>query len=233
MMKETKRNGTDKSVAKKIVEGALVEKRLTENGVWIQAKKSVTEITQKPFSVPLCYKYIVDLRDEPVSAESFQNLDPNVVMTRGLYTISYLPKGSPRRRPNFPYLIGQDLIRWRTIVSGPAHWGMVCKRVPELAWLDRNTDIKKLFRVAKMHPGLTIRFGIKFPEYCEKIEKRAEELGMDIDHKPLVSYAWGESYVSKYGTKEIRPVRTKQDYETVLSEVEQSDSVQNEIKGVK
>lgn len=226
MMKETKR-----SIAKQIGQGALLEQ--TYRRTARRYDESVTEITQKPFEVVGVYKYIVNLHDEPVSVESFESFDPDVVATRGQYTISYIPLKSRFRNPKFPYLIGQDLVRIRITVSGPAHWGMVCKRVPEFAWLNRNTDVMKLFRIAKMHPGLTIRFGIKFPEYCEKIEKRAEELGMDIDHKPLVSYAWDKTFAAKYGHKELNPKRTKQDYETVLSEVEQSDSVQNEIKGVK
>ena len=225
----------DKPVVRKIVEGALVDNRVTPNGIWFQRNwddKSVTEITQKPFAAAYCYSYIVNIYDEPVSAESFHSFDPNVIMTRGLYTISYLPKSSPRRRPNFPYLIGQDLIRWRLIVSGPAHWKKVCERVPELAWLDRNTDVEKLFRYAKMHPGLPIRFGINFDKYCRKIEQRAEELGIDIDHKPLVSYVWGDS-MKEYADKEFAIIRSKKDYEQEWNETQQDETVQTEIKGVK
>jgi hypothetical protein len=138
------------------------------------------------------------------------------------------------RNPKFPYLIGQDLVRIRVTVSGPKHWDMICTRVPELGWVKRNSTLTgEMFRIAKMHPGLVLRFGIDFPKYCKKIEKAAEELGIDIDHKPLVCYQWSKKTGEKYKDIELAPVKTKADYLSALLETEQSKTVQSEIKEVK
>lgn len=221
------------SIAQTISKGALTEQSAKRSGR-IKRKnygESVTEITEKPFSGLSSYRYIVNLNDDPVSAEKFQSFDPNVRLTKGLYTISYVPLKSKYRNPKFPYLIGQDLVRIRVTVSGPKHWDMVCTRVPELAWVNRNTDIGELFSIAKKHPGLTIRFGIKLPQYCKKIEDKAEAMGIDIDHKPLVSYAWGKSFSDKYGDKELCAKKEKSDYEEALKQIETSQAVLKEIKG--
>ena len=192
------------------------------------------DLTQKVFQKAPQYLYIVNIYDKPVSLQEFKSFNPDIKATRGMYTIQYIPLCDKTRNPKFPYLIGQDLVRIRVTVSGPKHWDMVCTRVPELAWVKRNSTLTgEMFRIAKMHPGLVLRFGINFPKYCEKIEKDAEEQGIDIDHKPLVCYEWSKKTGEKYKDIELAPIKTKADYELVLLEIERTETVQSEIKEVK
>ena len=189
------------------------------------------EITQKIFTPQHVYFYIVELHDKPVSIQDFYNFNPDIRATKGLYTIQYIPSSDVRRNPKFPYLIGQDLVRLRVTVSGPKHWNMICQRIPELDWIKRNSTFSNdFFAIAKKHPGLTLRFSIDFPKYCAKIEKQAEEQGIDIDHKPLVVYQWGKDMREKHKDVTLSSPRTKADYLVALLEIEKSPTVLGEIK---
>lgn len=168
----------------------------------------------------LC-KYLVSIDDHPITFQEFKALTPRMRYTAGAYTIRYIPRGSyERTNPKTPYLIGQDLIRMRILVSGPQHWKALGDRIPELGWLRRNSTMTdEFFAIAKKHPGLTIRFGIDYPKYCATIESRAEELGLDIDHKPLVLYAQPKDRMRIPDSDE--PIRTRSK-EDVLSEIEEA-----------
>lgn len=220
------------SSAQKIVGAARLEQQGQPK--WLENSKKGwerEEITQKIFEPQHIYFYIVSLTDKPISLKDFKSFDPDIRTTKGLYTIQYMPLGNSWRNPKFPYLIGQDLVRIRVTVSGPKHWGCLCQRIPELAWIKRNSTLTdELFAIAKKHPGLTIRFGIDFVKYCGKIEAKAEELGIDIDHKPLVCYQWNEQVREQNKDKQICPLKTKDDYATALLEIEKSPTVLREIK---
>lgn len=167
---------------------------------------------------PKSYYYVVHIYDEPVSMETIRSFDPNIRATKSLYTIQYIAKSNPYRNGKFCYLIGQDLVRLRVLVSGFAHWQALSRRIPELGWIDRNTTLSAdLFGIAKRHPGTIFRFGIKFVEYGHKIMKKAEQEGIDIDNKPFVTYAYSQDVYEKYKDKKFAPIRTKQDY---LDEIE-------------
>lgn len=197
-------------------------------------KNEKLDLTQKVFQEAPHYIYIVNIFDKPVSLQEFKSFNPDIKATKGTYSIQYIPKCDLTRNPKFPYLIGQDLVRLRVTVSGPKHWALLCTRIPELAWVRRNSTLSgDMFRIAKMHPGLVLRFGIDYPKYCKKIEKAAEEQGIDIDHKPLVCYQWSKKTGEKYKDIELAPVKTKADYLSALLETEQSKTVQSEIKEVK
>lgn len=185
--------------------------------------------SQNIFSPGKVYTYLVDLYDQPITLKDFRELKPDIRATHGFYTIQYIPSGSFKRNPKFPYLIGQDLVRIRVTVSGPAHWAMLCTRIPELAWLNRNSTISgELFKIAKMHPGLVLRFGIDFVKYCTKILNRASELGIDIDNKPLVLYQWGANDVPKVDGV-LNPLKTKQDYAEELKAAQSAVGGEEEI----
>ena len=181
-------------------------------------------VSRKVFVPGKMYNYIVDIYDNPVSLADFRRLKPNLRATKGYYTIQYLPAASTGRNPKFPYLIGQDLVRIRVTVSGPKHWRALCDRIPELAWVNRNSTISpELFGIAKKHPGLVLRFGIKFVEYCDKITNRAKELGVDIDNKPLVTYQWGKFSIPH--EEETLTMNSKKTYAEILKQL------QDESKG--
>ena len=181
------------------------------------------ETTQNLFVPGKVYTYIVSLDDQPISLKDFRALKPNIRATHGFYTIQYIPSGS-KRNPKFPYLIGQDPVRIRVTVSGPRHWKALCSRIPELDWVRRNSTLSDaMFAIAKMHPGLVLRFGIDFVKYCDKITKRAEELGVDIDNKPLVTFQWGADSVPEVdGDGILGPIKTKKDYASALKELSEA-----------
>lgn len=167
---------------------------------------------------PRQYYYIVNIHDEPICLDTVRSGDPNIRATKSLYTIQYIPKASPVRSGKFCYLIGQDLVRMRVLVSCFKHWSALSRRVPELGWIDRNTNLgPDLFAMAKMHPGTIFRFTIEFGKYGNKILKKAQEKGIDIDNKPFVTYAYSQDVYEKYKDKKFAPIRTKQDY---LDEIE-------------
>lgn len=214
-----------KTVAETISDAALRE-GANQNNVVIGKYKNEhfnkgmnwDENSRNIFTPGKIYIYLVSINEFPISLSDFHELKSNIRATRGLYTIQYIPSGSVQRNPKFPYLIGQDLVRIRVTVSGPRHWGCMCDRIPELGWLKRNSTLSdEMFAIAKKHPGLVLRFGIDFVKYCNKIEKRAEELGIDIDHKPLVLYQWGANDVPKVDGR-LNPVKTKDDYINELKE---------------
>ena len=219
-----------KTIAETIGEAAQRESQnrseLIRNKRFSEFRNNVNEVgtSQNIFTPGKVYTYLVALDDQPITLKDFAQLKPNIRATHGFYTIQYIPSGSIKRNPKFPYLIGQDLVRIRVTVSGPAHWAKLCERIPELAWLKRNSTISnKLFSIAKKHPGLVLRFGIDFVKYCDKIESRASELGIDIDHKPLVLYQWGANDVPKVDGV-LNPLKTKQDY------IEELKAVQDTVK---
>ena len=88
-----------------------------------------------------------------------------------------------------------------------------------------------MFSVAKKHPGLIIKFGIDYEKYCKTIEERAEKEGIDIDHKPLFTYAWDSKTKSDIASVNISGWKKDKDYyQKELEEVEHSSTVLEEIK---
>ena len=221
----------EKTIAETISDAAKRENQnrneIVRNKKFSEFRNSVSEVgtSQNIFTPGKVYTYLVSIDDQPITLKDFAQLKPNIRATHGFYTLQYIPAGSVKRNPKFPYLIGQDLVRIRVTVSGPKHWGALCSRIPELGWLKRNSTISDaLFSIAKKHPGLVLRFGIDFIKYCDKITNRANELGIDIDNKPLVLYQWGANDVPNVDGV-LNPLKTKQDY------AEELKAVQDESKG--
>lgn len=220
-----------KTIAETIGEAAQRESQnrseIARNMRYSRFRGGMSEIgtSQNIFTPGKVYSYLVALDDQPITLKDFAQLKPNIRATHGFYTIQYIPAGSVKRNPKFPYLIGQDLVRIRVTVSGPKHWRALCSRIPELGWINRNSTISDgLFGIAKKHPGLVLRFGIDFVKYCDKITNRASELGIDIDNKPLVLYQWGANDVPNVDGV-LNPLKTKQDY------AEELKAVQDTVKG--
>jgi hypothetical protein len=89
-----------------------------------------------------------------------------------------------------------------------------------------------MFAIAKKHPGLVLKFGIDYCKYCKKIEERAEREGIDIDHKPLFTYAWNDAVREEMNKAAFDKMtfQSKADYIKELQEVENSSTVLKEIE---
>lgn len=189
------------------------------------------EVNAQAFVSPLAYKYIIDLRDRPVFFEQIQNLDPNLRATKGMYMIKYVPKGSADRKKGRPWKIGQDLIRWDIRVSGPVEWNSLCEKIPELAWLKRNSTLTpNMFNIAVKHPGMSFWFTIKWDEYETYLEQQLEQLKLKLD-KVFVSRKCSFSdYKELYKAQDKSLVlRLLNDVLDEVQEVESSPAVQKEM----
>lgn len=208
-----------KNVREVICENAALELSEQERYSYKEKKKGLSE---KTLMNPFFFKKVVSLLDEPISLEKFKNFDPNIRTTGGFYSIVYYPPVSAKYVKNKPYCIGQDLIHMRVSVSGVRHWHCLCSRIPELGWVERwSTLTDEMFALAKKHPGTTFGFTVKWIEYCNMIEKKAEEQGIDIDHKAFVVYAAKESVTKEINeTHLMAPIKTKDDYKSVLDEID-------------
>lgn len=148
-------------------------------------KTTTSKLSQKP----ILAGFIISLDEKPVSFNNLLNINDNVRNTYGVYTIKYIPKTDRRRIKDKPFVIYQDLIRFRPTVADYKHWAMLCRRIPELNWLYRNSTLTpRLFGLAHRHPGMGFIFTIDWDRYCEKIETAAKEQGIDINNQPFVTY---------------------------------------------
>lgn len=144
-----------------------------------------------------------------------------IVSTKGCYSITYNPENSPKRIKNKPYTIGQDLVKGLISVSGPAHFKCLCKRIPELHFLLKWTNFDDyLFNLAKMHPGVGFTFCMNWADYGKMIEKKAEEMGLDINHKPFFVYITTKEKMDEMRDKYQYSPTYKSDIQSVLDEVD-------------
>lgn len=196
------------------------------------SKSEQGEIIAKTLINPFSPYKIVHLYDKPVSFDTYvSGQDLDVRTTRGIYTITYVPVVS-RKDNRYAFRISQDLIDGTFGVKNWGHWCALCRRIPELAWINRNTTISsKLFGIALEHPGLGIQFVIDYPRYCALIEKRAKQDGIDIDKRPLVAFRCSEqAFNDKYRFKTIETKKKLTEFKDVFKSVEHdlSNTVQEE-----
>lgn len=167
-------------------------------------------------------RLIVSLLDEPVSYDTFTSLDPTVRATTGEYFIKYIPE-SIRPGDKRAFIIGHDLYGFKTKVYNLSHFNRLVQRLPELAWLVRNTNYDPgLFEVAVQHPGMPIPFALNAVSYCDMIQQKAKEKGLDIDNRPLIAYRCsGKDYHEKYEPmNKFCYVPPKSEYVSVIMEEE-------------
>lgn len=196
-----------------------------ENARKSAAKGGSRKARNKPKDVPVSafFKKVVDLDDFPIVINPQTGLlSRNARTTGGYFTLTYNPEGSPKRVNGKPYCVGQDLIAGRICVSGPKHWHALCKRIPELGWIERWSYLEdSLFGIAKKHPGVSFGFNVRWVDYADMIEAKAEEMGLDIDHKPYLVYITNAEKMKELREKyKMYPPRTKEDIESVLEEVD-------------
>lgn len=171
---------------------------------------------------PYFVKHIIDLRDIPVSLDTFTNYDDNVRTTAGYFTLTYIATTDKRYVKGKPYVIGQDLMRMRVTVSGSANWRCLASSIPELGWIQRwcpelNSN---LFGLAKRHPGIPFYFSPSWNKHSELIKKKAEESGIDINGRVYVAYECSRELRKEIeATHKMSPKKTKADYKSVLNEI--------------
>lgn len=175
----------------------------------------------KDIPISAFFSKVVALSEQPIIIID-KMLPRDCRMTNGWYSITYNPEGSPKRVKGKPFTIGQDLVRGRFCVSGPAHLKALSKRIPEFAFLLKWSYYNDgLFAMAKKHPGLAFCFNFKWVEYGEMIEKKAEEMGIDIDHKPFFAYITKKEKLDQLREEyKMYPNPIKEDYQTVLDEID-------------
>lgn len=180
-------------------------------------------IKSKDVPVSAFLNKVVSLDEMPITIEPFSGLLPRTVRTTsGFFTLTYNPENSPKRIKDKPYTFGQDLIAARISVSGPRHLKALGKRIPEIGWILKwSFFTDDLFALAKQHPGISFGFNVNWPKYAAMIEKKAEEMGIDIDHKPFLAYITNAAEMKRLREKyKMMPKPTKDDYQSVLDEVD-------------
>ena len=211
-----------RSVTEQIKKQASLESSLTELGTrHLPLKRG----KNKPKNVPvsLAFNKVVSLSENPIVIDLNTGLlTPDVRTTNGFYTITYNPPGSPKYVKDKPFTFGQDMVRGRFCVSGIRHLLALCDRIPEFAFILKWSYFHEgLLAMAKKHPGIPFPFNFKWVEYGEMIEKKAEQMGIDIDHKPYLVYVAKKEVLEKR-KEEIKmyPNPSKEDYQSVLEEIE-------------
>ena len=184
----------------------------------------------KPKNVPVSafFKKVVRLDENPVYLDPSSPLLPTTVRTTsGFFTLSYHPEGSPKRVKGKPYCLGQDMCAMRICVSGPRHLKALGKRIPEIGWILKWSYYSDdLFALAKKHPGVAFGFNVNWPAYAKMVESKAEQMGIDIDHKPFLVYITNAEKMKKLREKyQMLPPPTKEDYQSVLDETDKEMNV--------
>ncbi len=179
-------------------------------------------------------RVVVSMSEKPVSIKFFgtDKFPKDAKVTNGIYYVRYVPKCLKSHKEGKPYVIGNDLLGFRLTVSGPQHFKALGDRIPEIAWMRRNTNFNDgLFRFAKEHPDMRFYFTVDWTKLGLKIEAEAERLGIDINHAPFVSRRCSEEEFEKlYKTICVQLPKSKMDYMKELLEAENIPSVQMETK---
>ena len=187
----------------------------------------VVEVKPDSFVSPYAYKFVISITDKPVFFDQIKDLDPDLRVTKGMYMIKYVPRTSKDYKKGRPWKIGQDLLRWDIRVSGPKYWHEICRKVPELAWIERNSMLTdELFDLAARHPGMTFWFSVDWVKYVQKIEAQCGFKTLT----PLVSYKCSvEKFKNIYKDK-CATIRYFNDILKEVNDVEASDAVQKEMQ---
>ena len=214
-----------KSMSDKVHDAACVELSLyneKKNRRKVNGNRGIKRDRNNAKNMPVSafYNKIVRLSEEPIIVDNV--LPRDCRMTNGWFTITYNPSGSPKLVKGKPYTIGQDLIHGRFCVSGVKHWKALCERIPEFAFIKKWSNFDTgLFALAKQHPGVAFGFNLNWVAYATMIEKKAEEMGIDIDHKPFFVYKTKKEEMKILEEKyKMYPNPTKEDYQSVLDEID-------------
>jgi len=215
-----------KSVIERVKDQAVLEAGFLEQKRRYQSNKRRKEtvgLNAKNIPVSAFYNKVVRISELPVVIDLSTGLLPrDARTTNGFYTITYNPEGSPKRVKGKPYTFGQDMIRGRFCVSGVNHLWALSKRIPEFAFILKWSNYSDgLFALAKQHPGVPFPFNFNWAEYGGMIEKKAEEMGIDIDHKPFFVYITKKEKLDELREKyKMIPNPDREQFQSVLDEVD-------------
>lgn len=197
------------------------------NGLVVRAfqkmdPKKREELLEKCLVQPFRSRHIVSLREEPVSYDSFVSGTPGIISTKGDYAIVYNSSKTQARKKCKAYFIYSDLLKFKLSISGPVHLRAVADRIPEVAWMLRNTKFDfRLFALAKMHPGVSFDFSVDWVRYARMINAKARKMKLNIDHKPFVCYKCNEKeFYDKYSNKFLAAKHDQKFYKQELQEAE-------------
>lgn len=198
----------DKIIGTARLEPGTVIPRIT--GATI-SKQDAGLIIAKTLANPFSLYKTVSITEKPVSFDTFEPGDPDVILTRGVYTVTYIPESRGHARP---FRISQDLVKGTFTVWDWPHWCRLCAAVPEFGWLQRNTNIsKELFGLAKCHPGLGLQFVVDWVRYGKMINEKAKAEKLNIEHRPFVSYHCSyQDFDDKFSKKLVAKPKTIHDY---------------------
>lgn len=206
------------------LEVGLAEKRSRVNTLK-RAKKKLG-LNAKGIPVSAFYNKVVDITEQPIIADPVSGmLRPTVRTTNGFFTITYNPEGSPKRVNGKPFTFGQDMVRGRFCVSGAKHLRALSARIPEFAFILKWSNFEVgLFAMAKQHPGVPFPFNLNWAKYGDFVEKRAEQMGIDIDHKPFFVYITSSAKLKELREKyKMLPNPDREQYQSVLDEVDKEE----------
>lgn len=214
------------NVVEKIKNQAALEVGLAEKRSRVNTVKRVKErvgLNAKGMPVSAFYSKVVRISEQPIIVDPVTGMLPSDTRTtRGFFTITYNPEGSPKRVKDKPYTFGQDFIQGRFCISGFKHLMALSKRIPEFAFILKWSNFDKgLFAVAKQHPGVPFPFNLNWAQYADFVEKRAEQMGIDIDHKPFFVYITSSAKLKELREKyKMLPNPDREQYQSVLDEVD-------------
>lgn len=194
----------------------------------LRMSNSSKEDNAKSMPISAFFNKVVRVSEQPVIPDLKTGFLPrDTRTTNGFFTITYNPEGSPKRVKGKPYTFGQDMVRGRFCVSGFKHLEALAKRIPEFAFILKWSNYSKgLFAIAKQHPGVPFPFNLNWAEYGEFIEKRAEQMGIDIDHKPFFVYITNAAKLRELREKyQMYSNPDREVYQTVLDEIDKEMNV--------
>lgn len=213
-------------IAEEIAEALEVEGRLGLTAKPYQDLKGKErwELVEKCPIQPFSPRHLVCLEEEPICEKDLFAKTKFIVATKGNYGIAYNTVQKQIKNKSKPFFIYTDLLGFHKLcVSGPVHLKALSSRIPELAWMLRNTNFDfGLFALAKMHPGTQFDFTVNWVKYSDMINAKAKANGIDNDNKPYVAYKCNyDDYEKKYKGLELEPKHNEKYYEKELKEAEE------------
>lgn len=182
------------------------------------------ELVEKCPIQPFSARHLVDLNEEPICEKDLLTKTKFIVATKGNYAIAYNTIQKQIKNKSKPFFIYTDLLGFHKLcVSGPIHLRILSRKIPELAWLLRNTNFDfGLFALAKMHPGSQFDFTVNWVEYSDKINAKAKAMGINNENRAFVAYKCNyDDYENKYKGLELEPKHDEKYYEKELKEAEE------------